>query len=115
MRPRSRVSVVLHGPFLLILPELYLVLFISQNSSRVAEDKNIMSESTTSPNYIELAADIVSAYVSNNSVPAADLPLDLELSLIRLSKPFGQDRLARAISESMQNASAGKVIRLRPR
>src|SRR4029453_3552277 len=32
-----------------------------------------MSESTTSPNYIELAADIVSAYVSNNSVPAADL------------------------------------------
>src|SRR5918994_1598552 len=34
-----------------------------------------MSESTTSPNYIELAADIVSAYVSNNSVPAADLPV----------------------------------------
>jgi predicted transcriptional regulator len=33
-----------------------------------------MSESTTSPNYIELCADIVSAYVSNNSVPAADLP-----------------------------------------
>jgi predicted transcriptional regulator len=26
------------------------------------------------PNYIELAADIVSAFVSNNSVPAADLP-----------------------------------------
>ncbi|KAF2991966.1 MucR family transcriptional regulator [Methylocystis sp. MJC1] len=26
------------------------------------------------PNSIELAADIVSAYVSNNSVPAADLP-----------------------------------------
>jgi predicted transcriptional regulator len=26
------------------------------------------------PNNIELAADIVSAYVSNNSVPAADLP-----------------------------------------
>jgi predicted transcriptional regulator len=34
-----------------------------------------MSESTTSPNYIELAADIVSAYVSNNSVQAADLPV----------------------------------------
>ncbi|SCZ06767.1 MucR family transcriptional regulator [Microvirga guangxiensis] len=33
-----------------------------------------MSESATSPNYIELCADIVSAYVSNNSVPAADLP-----------------------------------------
>src|ERR1700722_16441958 len=28
----------------------------------------------TSGNYIELAADIVSAYVSNNSVPASDLP-----------------------------------------
>jgi CheY-like chemotaxis protein len=45
----------------------------------------------------------------------ADLPSDLELSLIRLSKPFGQDRLAQAISASMQKASAGKVIRLRPR
>ena len=33
-----------------------------------------MNESATSPNYIELSADIVSAYVSNNSVPAADLP-----------------------------------------
>ena len=33
-----------------------------------------MSESATSPNYIELSADIVSAYVSNNSVPASDLP-----------------------------------------
>src|SRR4051794_6078562 len=34
-----------------------------------------MSENAPSPNYIELAADIVSAYVSNNSVPAADLPV----------------------------------------
>ena len=33
-----------------------------------------MSEMTGSENYIELAADIVSAYVSNNSVPAGDLP-----------------------------------------
>ena len=33
-----------------------------------------MSESATAPNYIELSAEIVSAYVSNNSVPAADLP-----------------------------------------
>src|SRR3712207_6704954 len=33
-----------------------------------------MSESSTSPNFIELAADIVSAYVSNNSVQAAELP-----------------------------------------
>jgi predicted transcriptional regulator len=86
VRPRSRVSVVLHGPFLLILPELYLVLFISQNSSRVAEDKNIMSESTTSPNYIELSAEIVSAYVSKNSVPAADLPSLLNSIYAALTK-----------------------------
>jgi predicted transcriptional regulator len=33
-----------------------------------------MSESVTSPNFIELAANIVSAYVSNNSVQAAELP-----------------------------------------
>ncbi len=33
-----------------------------------------VSTMTTSPRYIELAADIVSAFVSNNSVPAADLP-----------------------------------------
>jgi CheY-like chemotaxis protein len=45
----------------------------------------------------------------------ADLPSHEELSLIRLSKPFRQDRLAHAISESMQDAVAGKVIRFRPR
>ena len=33
-----------------------------------------MSDTTNSESYIELAADIVSAYVSNNSVPAGDLP-----------------------------------------
>src|SRR5918993_2921509 len=33
-----------------------------------------MSDETETPNYIELAADIVSAFVSNNSVPLADLP-----------------------------------------
>jgi len=33
-----------------------------------------MSDATTTANTIELTADIVSAYVSNNSVPAADLP-----------------------------------------
>jgi predicted transcriptional regulator len=34
-----------------------------------------MSESQTSPNFVELAADVVSAYVSNNSVASADLPM----------------------------------------
>jgi predicted transcriptional regulator len=33
-----------------------------------------MSEQTASADLIDLAADIVSAYVSNNTVPAADLP-----------------------------------------
>jgi predicted transcriptional regulator len=45
-----------------------------------------MSESTTSPNYIELCADIVSAYVSNNSVPAADLPSLLNSVYAALTK-----------------------------
>lgn len=33
-----------------------------------------MSDETPAPNYLELAADIVSAFVSKNSVPPADLP-----------------------------------------
>ena len=33
-----------------------------------------MNELHETENYIELASDIVSAYVSNNSVPASDLP-----------------------------------------
>lgn len=33
-----------------------------------------MNESATDPELIDLAADIVSAYVSNNIVPAAELP-----------------------------------------
>jgi predicted transcriptional regulator len=33
-----------------------------------------MTEATGSPNFIELAADIVSAYVSKNSLPSTDLP-----------------------------------------
>jgi len=33
-----------------------------------------VSEPQNTPNYIELAAEIVSAFVSNNSVPVAELP-----------------------------------------
>ncbi len=33
-----------------------------------------MSDNIAASNYIELAADIVSAYVSNNSVPSGELP-----------------------------------------
>jgi predicted transcriptional regulator len=46
------------------------------------------SADTNYSNYIELAADIVSAYVSNNSVPASDLPSlisDVHSALIRVT------------------------------
>ena len=47
-----------------------------------------MSGSATSVSFIELAADIVSAYVSNNSVPTSDLSLlisDVHAALQRVS------------------------------
>lgn len=47
-----------------------------------------MSDTMGSNNYIELAADIVSAYVSNNSVPASDLPAlinDVHSALLRVT------------------------------
>lgn len=47
-----------------------------------------MSENNVPVNFIELAADIVSAYVSNNSVPAGDLPAlihDVHAALARVT------------------------------
>ncbi len=47
-----------------------------------------MDEASISQSYIELAADIVSAYVSNNSVPASELPAlisDVHSALTRVS------------------------------
>ncbi len=41
---------------------------------RTPEVTDQVSSPSTSSNYIELAADIVAAYVSNNSVPPTDLP-----------------------------------------
>ena len=49
-----------------------------------------MTDATGPVNFIELAADIVSAYVSNNSVPAADLPTligDVHSALVRVVGP----------------------------
>jgi predicted transcriptional regulator len=49
--------------------------------------KSTMSDTIATSNYIELAADIVSAYVSNNSVPAAELPSlisDIHAALLRV-------------------------------
>ncbi|MBK9083381.1 MAG: MucR family transcriptional regulator [Rhizobiales bacterium] len=47
-----------------------------------------MADPATSANYIELAADIVSAYVSNNSVSANELPgliNDVHVALLRVT------------------------------
>lgn len=41
---------------------------------RKLRDHIKMSDTTSSGHYIELTADIVSAYVSNNTVPATDIP-----------------------------------------
>ncbi|MEE1654840.1 MucR family transcriptional regulator [Microvirga sp. CF3062] len=46
-----------------------------------------MSDNIAASNYIELAADIVSAYVSNNSVPSSDLPTlisEVHTALVRV-------------------------------
>jgi len=45
-----------------------------------------MSEGTTSPNFVEVTADIVSANVSNNSVPSADLSMLLNSVYATLTK-----------------------------
>ena len=45
-------------------------------------------DSGTSESFMELAAEIVSAYVSNNSVPASDLPgliSDIHAALVRVT------------------------------
>jgi predicted transcriptional regulator len=42
--------------------------------AEIAKKRLKMTETPGTGNYIELAAEIVSAYVSNNSVPASDLP-----------------------------------------
>lgn len=47
-----------------------------------------MSENSAQSTYIELAADIVSAYVSNNSVPLSELPSlirDVHSALVRVN------------------------------
>jgi predicted transcriptional regulator len=47
-----------------------------------------MSDTAGNSNFIDLAADIVSAYVSNNSVPASELPAlinDVHAALVRVT------------------------------
>src|SRR5665647_783438 len=50
--------------------------------------RHVMSDDNNQSSYIELAADIVSAYVSNNSVPASDLASlisDVHSALVRVT------------------------------
>jgi predicted transcriptional regulator len=58
------------------------------SDSKEPERKKIkMSDNIAASNYIELAADIVSAYVSNNAVPSGDLPTlisDVHSALLRV-------------------------------
>jgi len=47
-----------------------------------------MNETSNGTNFIELAADIVSAYVSNNSIPVSELPAligDVHAAILRVS------------------------------
>ena len=65
-----------------------------------------MGEQMSAPNYIELAADIVSAYVSNNSVSANDLPSligDIHNALLRVSSGAVE-----ALSEALKPAISVK-------
>lgn len=51
-----------------------------------------MGDNTSTGTFIELTASIVSAYVSNNSVPAADLPAligQVHSALTRVSSGYG--------------------------
>ena len=54
-----------------------------------------MTEGTGSPNFIELAADIVSAYVSKNSLPSTELPalINSVHGTLRRSPPVRSRRL----------------------
>jgi MucR family transcriptional regulator, transcriptional regulator of exopolysaccharide biosynthesis len=52
-----------------------------------------MGDNTSGGTFIELTATIVSAYVSNNSVPSADLPTligQVHSALTRVSSGFGE-------------------------
>jgi predicted transcriptional regulator len=60
----------------------------------ISEVTDQVSTPGAQPNFIELAADIISAFVSNNSVPAADLPAliaNVHGALQSVSNPVRQE------------------------
>ena len=61
--------------------------------SDVRQGQRVMSDSTSGGTFIELTASIVSAYVSNNSVPSSDLPAligQVHSALTRVSSGHGE-------------------------
>jgi predicted transcriptional regulator len=55
---------------------------------RASEDFRAMADPADNPNFIGLTAEIVSAYVSNNAVPSADIPAlinQVHSALLRVS------------------------------
>jgi predicted transcriptional regulator len=78
----------------------HLAFEIDRKSVRAHRGKQrAMSETSHSGNFIELAADIVSAYVSNNSVPVSDLPGligDVHAAILRVSSGHAPISLAEA-------------------
>jgi predicted transcriptional regulator len=67
--------------------------FTEQPEDQNAAGKTAMSESMAGGTFIELTASIVSAYVSNNSVPTADLPAligQVHSALTRVSSGHGE-------------------------
>ena len=70
-----------------------------------------MNETLGSSNYIELAADIVSAYVSNNSVPSSELPAlinEVHNALLRVTSgvaPVVVEALKPAVPAKKSNTS----------
>src|SRR5262245_32445655 len=57
---------------------------------KAAQDGALMSDSTADGNFIELTAEIVSAYVSNNTVPAGEIPSLINQVHAALSRVSGK-------------------------
>src|SRR6266852_5862956 len=65
--------------------------FISANSKKMTAGLPVMADNAST--FIELTASIVSAYVSNNSVPSAELPAligQVHTALTRVSSGHGE-------------------------
>ena len=83
----------------------------SRDSPGPRTNENTMSDTANSSDYIELAADIVSAYVSNNSIAASDLPgliNDVHNALLRVTggpapAPIDGPKPAVALKKSVTN------------